>query len=282
MTLKHSQINWATINYCKHFTMPVTTRLSQQKKQNIALNKKGYNAVYGTFPDLLLEIESKFDEWVNSKDTTLSHNFIGLLKNHIHWVPVGKPLIAHTKQNTSTFQATQYMMYCSLHDLNDEEKQTRATESTYKHWLSIKPSSLPAENVGLGLFTAKTFYKEEVITVYIGERTTRDAKDLGKGKRIKFKSSTSNRNHFLDVQENNNSITTYMGAHFINDPMFGLVGDDRKRYVKTKQYRKTNAELQGLLVVATRRILLNEEILIDYGEEYYTDTGYYKDNNAKA
>lgn len=173
-------------------------------------------------------------------------------------------------------------MSCSLHDLNDEEKQTRATASTYKHWLSIKPSSLPAENVGLGLFTAKTFYKEDVITVYIGERTTRDAKDLGKGKRIEFKSSTTNRTHFLDVKENNNSITTYMGAHFINDPMYGMVGDARNRYVNTKRNKRPNAELQGLLVVATRRIFPNEKILIDYGEEYYTDTGYYKDNNAKA
>ena len=95
--------------------------------------------MYGTFPELLLEIESKFDEWVNSKDTTLSHNFIGLLKNHIRWVPVGKPFIAHTKQKRDTpFQATQYMMSCSLHDLNDEEKGTRATASTYQDWLSIK------------------------------------------------------------------------------------------------------------------------------------------------
>ena len=86
----------------------------------------------------------------------------------------------------------------------------------------------------------------------------------------------------MDVKENKNSITTYMGAHFINDPMFGLVGDDRKRYENTKNNKRPNAELQGLLVMATRRIFPNEEILIDYGEQYYKDTDSYKENNAKA
>ena len=115
----------------------------------------------------------------------------------------------------------------------------------------------------------------------LAKTMNREARDLDKGKRLEFKSST-NKIHFLGVKETRHSITTYLGEHFINDPMYALVGDDCVKFKNNQRKRGENAEFQGVLVVATRDIWSKEEILIDYGEQYYTDTNYCDENNAKA
>lgn len=197
--------------------------------------------VFGTFKQLMHKIKLEVDMWVNLDNPTLSQNVIKLIQNHICWVPIRKPLAAHKMQKKSNIQAKEYNMYCSLHDLHCEEKGTCATATTYKDWLCVKESSLPVSNAGLGLFTPRTFNKGDIILVYIGERTAPNAKDLGKGKRIKFRSST-NKIQFLDVQGKPDMITTYLGAHFINDPMFGMAGHKCQKLKKDITKKRVNAE----------------------------------------
>ena len=75
----------------------------------------------------------------------------------------------------------------------------------------------------------------------------------------------------MDITETHNKVTPYLGAHYCNDPAFGKTGKERDDYLKKtkRMVPKINCYMEGLGVYANKEIRPEEEIFLDYGEDYY-------------
>ena len=117
-------------------------------------------------------------------------------------------------------------------------------------WVTVKKSAL--ENAGLGLFAARRFEKNEVVTIYHAPKKSKqpidDAYAMKYGKWY----------HTVPVRDNEMP-PYYMGAHFINDATYNCEDSKRKNLE-----RSNNCTLEGLLVKATGEIRRGEEIKVSY------------------
>ena len=75
----------------------------------------------------------------------------------------------------------------------------------------------------------------------------------------------------MDITETNKMVTPYLGAHYCNDAAFGKTGSERDEYLKKtkRMVPKINCYMEGLGVYATKEIRPEQEIFLDYGEDYY-------------
>ena len=117
-------------------------------------------------------------------------------------------------------------------------------EGNYEKWITIKETP----EKGYSIFAAKSFSRDEKITIYCGESLAEDALD----KKI--------RRYTLKLEGGYlyaNPEKTYFLAHFINEP---------------SPYQCTNAGIfSDGKCLAMDHIKKGDEILIDYGEEYPRD-----------
>ena len=132
----------------------------------------------------------------------------------------------------------------------------------------MAPSTI--EGAGMGLFSGITFQKGELITVYLGEKVGEKEPNNGNGKRILYEDKDTKK-QLLDITETNKKVTPYLGAHYCNDAAFGKTGSEREQYLDINKMKvpKINCDMEGLGVYATKEIRPEEEIFLDYGEDYY-------------
>ena len=127
----------------------------------------------------------------------------------------------------------------------------RLTGVSIFDWLSVKESELPG--AGMGLFAGRHFDKNALITAYVGVMT-RPGGDITR--KVNFTGAT------IDVP-----VTTKMrffGAHFINNPYWGMFPWQRNEYELGPGGKKHNAMWDGLGIRASKEIRKGDEILLDY------------------
>lgn len=133
----------------------------------------------------------------------------------------------------------------------------------------------------MGLFTAKEFAKDEVITIYVGEKTDLDddfAYDIvvkfdKNGKLVRSLEEEVNIdgqvvvNRYLRPETQNKGL--YLGAHYANDKFFGAKMDSNIRFHREVVNLKTNntkIDRNDITLKARRKILKGEEITWNYND----------------
>ena len=134
---------------------------------------------------------------------------------------------------------------CAITKNGDDNKDRQET-----HLLKVKTSKI--EGAGKGVFAAKSFEKDEIISVYLGKKSTTITP---------YTLKIQNMLISPDKEE------TWLGAHFMNDRNF-------KTSTTTKKVGHpicNNAYFEGVIVRARRRIREGEEITLDYNSKETTE-----------
>ena len=132
-------------------------------------------------------------------------------------------------------------------------------EANEHDYLYYATSQIP--NAGLGLFTAITIYKDEIICYFEGEL-------LSKAE-AKARASKGMNQYFIIMP--NGSILDCMQtpcfAKYANDAK-GSIGSNHKNNAKIVLDDNNQVCLQ-----ATRKLMAGEEIFCSYGKSYWSDKG---------
>jgi SET domain len=128
--------------------------------------------------------------------------------------------------------------------------------------LELKKSCIPVEGVGMGLFAARGFFKNAVITEYCGPLVGyEEAKSLPDHETTHHKAVLK---HCLVIDGLKDPWTAFGqgGGSFINDP------------INPKLYNckaKVNETTNRLYIIATRDIAPGEEVFFSYGKLYWKE-----------
>lgn len=125
---------------------------------------------FGNHQQLLIECQDEMDVYASSSQVEFRDSLWEIL-DHGVWEPYSKTVSVRSKVSTENedkleiegYHLTLMLLHKDKIDFSDTGK--RITKTTCVHWLTVKPISL--EGGGLVLFAAKTFYKDQIITIYL-------------------------------------------------------------------------------------------------------------------
>jgi uncharacterized protein len=132
---------------------------------------------------------------------------------------------------------------------------TYAIEAKEPDYLYVNESQIPGS--GKGLYTAIAIYKDEVISVFKGELLT--------DTEAQYRAKKGEDGYFISMPDN-----TIMDS--MNVKCFAKYANDATGFVKTKYKINSKITLNengNVCIVATRNILVGEEIFCSYGTEYW-------------
>ena len=191
------------------------------------------------FEKISNQMENKKPSWDDSID------------DYIDWSnasPQPDPTASLQKQGLYS-EYTMSLSLCKKSHL--AERTGREVSTAVKTpWVTVKKSAL--ENAGLGLFAARRFEKNEVVTIYHAPKKSKQPIDDA------YAMKYNGWYHTVPVGDNEMP-PYYMGAHFINDATYNCEDSKRKGLE-----RSNNCTLEGLLVKATGEIRRGEEIKVSY------------------
>ncbi len=143
-----------------------------------------------------------------------------------------------------------------MQKVSDQTNKINAPESVY---LYIKLSQLPFS--GNGLHTAIDIYREEIISVFKGEKLTAHQAAL--------RAKKGNDKYFIKMMDGSifDSMKVKCFAKYANDAG-GFAGADFKNNAKIALDDDNN-----VAIVATRKIKTGEEIFCSYGRKYWVKHG---------
>jgi uncharacterized protein len=144
----------------------------------------------------------------------------------------------------------------NLDDIIVDQNKIELPESDY---LYIQQSQIA--NSGKGLFTAIAIYKDEIISLFLGEILTQ--------KQAKIVAEQGNDKYFINLLDGTimDSMNTNCFAKYANDAS-GFSKSDYKNNAKIAL-----DENQNICLVATRKIKSGEEIFCSYGKKYWKKHG---------
>ena len=170
--------------------------------------------------------------------------------------------------------------YCSSsQEKRSKSKVRRFTKPKSKQqmWaigrgLTIKPSLLPFENVGLGLFADRDFKKGEYITWYDGKERFLIRKQRKKHlQNLKDSSHTKSFNWDMIIRGEKRAKKALKdemgGGSFLNDPLDPF-------FVNVKFDVSDDPERHFIYIKATKDIKKGTELLLGYGDHYWKARGY--------
>ena len=224
----------------------MTTR-SECKKVKWSRGIRQEDKDFETFPLLMgalfIKISNQMENRVPSWDDSID--------DYIDWSnasPQPDPTASLQKQGLYS-EYTMSLSLCKKSHL--AERTGRGVSTAVKTpWVTVKKSAL--ENAGLGLFAARRFEKNEVVTIYHAPKKSKQPIDDAYA--MKY------RGWYHTVPVGDNEMPPYyMGAHFINDATYNCE-DSKRKYLE----QKNNCTLEGLLVKARGEIRRGEEIKVSY------------------
>ncbi len=130
----------------------------------------GANKDYEKWSDLLQALNDAFDEYMDLKN--IKFDMVKNIMRYGSWEAIGSTVSTESDYiGLKTTEITGFMLTLSLFDptqvdLTNSSNRTSNTSST--EWVYMAKSSM--ENGGYGLFAARTFHKDEKITIYVGRR----------------------------------------------------------------------------------------------------------------
>ena len=223
----------------------MTTRsVSKKVKWSRNIKKKDFNNFSELLEkELFTQISIQMDKQVPSWDDSID--------DYIDWSnasPQPDPTASLQKQGLYS----EYTMSLSLCKKSHLAERTGKDVSTAVKtpWVTVKKSAL--ENAGLGLFAARRFVKDEIVTIYYAPKKSKEP--------IYDKYAMKYHGWYITVPVKDNEMPPYyMGAHFINDATYNCEDSKRKGLE-----RSNNCRLEGLLVKARGEIRCGEEIKVTY------------------
>lgn len=146
--------------------------------------------------------------------------------------------------------------YCSRHLKSDRHLSVK---STSKHLQSLKPPVVGKGLYAVGKNESVTFRKGALVDVYGGEVMTPEEIDA------RYAESDIAPYSIVDHEEDNgiDAMCASTAAAFANDPR----GDPKSSANVASMY---DDGLEAFVLLATRDIKGGEELLLDYGPEYWT------------
>ena len=224
----------------------MTTR-SECKKVKWSRGIRPEDKDFETFPLLMGALFEKISNQMENKVPSWDDS----IDDYIDWSnasPQPDPTASLQKQGLYS----EYTMSLSLCKKSNLAERTGREVSTaiQSPWVTVKKSAL--ENAGLGLFAARRFEKNEVVTIYHAPKKSKQPIDDAYA--MKY------RGWYHTVPVGHNEMPPYyMGAHFINDATYNCEDTKRKGLE-----RSNNCTLEGLLVKARGEIRRGKEIKVSY------------------
>jgi len=135
------------------------------------------------------------------------------------------------------------------------KRNTNSIEALESDYLFVGPSQLP--NSGNGLFTAIAIYKDEVISVFKGERLT--------ALQAKLRANKGKDKYFISMPDGTMMDSMYTAC-------FAKYANDAEGFSKSKYKNSAKIALDeddNVCIIATRNIKVSEEIFCGYGKAYW-------------
>ena len=173
------------------------------------------------------------------------------------WSPGLPPIGGHEDLDVKEGGPVEYRMSIQLVHPEKVVLGRRLTAASVFDWLIVRESELPG--AGKGLFAGRHFKAGSLITAYAGV-LARPGGDTTR--KVQYKGAT------IDVPAGTKR--RFFGAHFINNPYWGMSPQQRSEYELGPHGKKHNAEWDGLGVRASKEIRKWEEILLDYNSDERT------------
>lgn len=177
---------------------------------------------------------------------------------------IKKKFIKAPRKRRRVSQSIRNVLQCKSNTVKKERCRKR-TAHTKKCWihlakennLRIKKSTIP--NAGKGLFAWKNrFNPKKTIIEYTGHKTNQEALDRRYGQDCNANYSIcDNADNCLDAD-----LSTYSAARFANN-------GKRKSKYKNNSYFTYDPYKDKYFLESSKRIKPNEEILADYGKNYW-------------
>ena len=220
-----------------------TRSVSKKVKWSRNIRRKDFK----TFPLLLGalfdKISNQMEKQVPSWDDSID--------DYIDWSnasPQPDPTASLQKQGLYS-EYTMSLSLCKKSHL--AERTGREVSTAVKTpWVTVKKSAL--ENAGLGLFAARRFEKNEVVTIYHAPKKSKQPIDDA------YAMKYHGWYHTVPVRDNEMP-PYYMGAHFINDATYNCEDSKRKGLECRNNYK-----LESLLVKIRGEIRRGEKIKVTY------------------
>ena len=223
----------------------MTTRsVSKKVKWSRNIKKKDFNNFSKLLEkELFTQISIQMDKQVPSWDDSID--------DYIDWSNASpQPDATASLQKQGPY--SEYTMSLSLCKKSHLAERTGKDVSTAvkSPWVTVKKSAL--ENAGLGLFAARRFVKDEIVTIYYAPKKSKEP--------TYDKYAMKYHGWYITVPVKDNEMPPYyMGAHFINDATYNCEDSKRKR-LEHSNY----CTLEGLLVKTRGEIRCGEEIKVTY------------------
>ena len=237
----------------------LTRNLSNAKKQRRANDRLGYESVHthSDFHEILTAISYAVMVYLeNGTDDT--YNDIINVADYTIWNATSPPLSQFDEIQKEGEYEGYVMSLCKCRS-SLLRNEVRASEDTLKKWVSVRKSQL--DKSGFGLFAEKTFKPNETITVFAGRLSPSNKTHVDTC--LSFKRSDGQIVHLNTNKDNKSRL--YFGAHYANDPMFGIDEEKIAKMTSARNVLKFNAVIDdSMCIVATKEIRKNCEIRLKY------------------
>ena len=157
------------------------------------------------------------------------------------WSPCLPPIGGDEDVDVKEGDPEEYRMSIQLVHPEKVVPGRRPTGASVFDWLVVKESELPG--AGKGLFAGRHFKAGALITAYAGV-LARPGGDITR--KVQYKGATINVPAETRMR--------FFGAHFMNNPYWGMSPQQRNEYELGPQGKKHNAKWDGLGVRASKEI----------------------------
>ena len=219
------------------------------------LGRRGYQAIHDfkSPEDILDTTAGLMEEWA-SRGTGRRPTEVDRRLEFARWSEVTEEVGGNNAPSTTGGKVGEYRMAIQLYHPSKHIGGRRTTERSRYDWLVVKDSELPG--AGLGLFAARHYSVGALVTAYVGNLCKPGRDD---SRQVHFGSQA------IDVKPDTLGRRRYLfGAHFLNNPYYGMSVERRNAYELEWAGKKHNAEFDGLRVRASSIIRKGDEILLDY------------------
>ena len=241
------------------FLCMLTRRLRNAKKQRYGNDRLGYKSehTYTKFEEIMTSISASVVDYMED-GTDAKYSEIIDLTDFTIWKAVSPPLRPFDCTPKEGEYEGYVMSLCKCRSTLLRH-EVRATEDTLQKWVSVRKSQF--EDSGYGLFTEKSFKIGDIITVFVGVLSPSSSRH---GDRfISFKKNNGQIVHINTMK--NDAQRLYFGAHYANDPCFGMSAEAIAKISSARNVQGYNAVINdNMCIVATKFIRKNVEVRLMY------------------
>ena len=237
----------------------LTRQLSKAKKHRRGDDRLGYESehTHSEFKDILKAIS---DSVVDYMEEGTEEKYIDIINvtDFTIWNAISPPLRPFDCTPKESEYEGYVMSLCKCRSgllRND----VRATEHTLQKWVSVRKSQF--ENSGFGLFAEKTFKTDDIITVFAGRLYSNNSRHGDTC--LSFRKINGEVVHLNTMEDNTHHL--YFGAHYANDPTFGMNKEIIAKVSSARNVKKFNAVIDDdMCIIATTQIRKNVEVRLKY------------------